>query len=99
MVSKESVVSDVLDIEILGNSRMELNASAALVRLQMNEKSSGDFNFAADSLNVNMKDRADARIYTVGESSYIELSSNASASMAGSVDIVQLKSLDNTDFK
>ncbi|MEB8328755.1 DUF2807 domain-containing protein [Flavobacteriaceae bacterium KMM 6897] len=99
MVSKESVVSDVLDIEILGNSRMELNASAALVRLQMNEKSSGDFNFAADSLNVNMKDRADARIYTVGESSYIELSSNASASMEGSVDIVQLKSLDNTDFK
>jgi hypothetical protein len=99
MVSKESVVSDVLHIEVLGSARMELNASAALVRLQMDEKSSGDFNLAADSLHVNMKDRAVARIYAVGQSSYMELSSNASASLEGSVDIVQLEALDNTDFK
>lgn len=99
LVSKESVKSDVLNIEVLGSARMEVNASAALIRLQMDEKSSGDFNFAADSLHVNMIDRADAKIYAVGQSSYIQLSSNASASMEGSVDNVQLESLDNTDFK
>lgn len=99
MVSKESIASDILNIQIVGSARMEINASATLVNLQMDEKSSGDFNFAADSLHVNMKDRADARIYAVGESSYMELSSNASAIMEGTVDIVQLESIDNTDFK
>ncbi len=99
MVSKESIATDILDIQVLGSARMEVNASASLVRVQMNEKSSGDFNFAADSLHVNMKDRADARIYTVGESSYIELSSNASANMEGTVDMVQVEAVDNADFK
>ncbi len=99
MVSRESVATDILDLEIMGSARMELNASAALVRLKMNERASGDFNFAVDSLHVNLKDRAEARVYAVGQSSYIELFSNASAVMEGTVDMMQNESHDNSDLK
>ena len=99
LISKESIATDILDIEVVGDSRMELNASAGLVRLQMMDKTSGDFNLAADSLNVVMKDRSDARIYAVGQSSYIELQSNASAGFEGTVDTLQVETRDNTDLK
>ncbi|MET6989057.1 GIN domain-containing protein [Sediminicola arcticus] len=99
MMSKESIASDILTIEVLGSARMEVNASAGLVRLRMEENSSGDFNFSTDSLNVMMKDKADARIYAVGQASYIELNSNASLGLEGAVDNLQLESRDKTDVK
>ena len=99
MISKESIRSDILNIEVLGSARMEINASAGLVLLQMEENSSGDFNFAADSLNVIIKDRAEARIYAVGQSSYVQLGSNASVGLEGTADNLQVEALDNTDLK
>ncbi|MEJ1222693.1 GIN domain-containing protein [Sediminicola sp. 1XM1-17] len=99
MVSKESLNTDILDLDIMGSARMELNASAGLLRLVMDDKSSGDFNFAVDSLNVNMKERSEARIYAVGQSSFVELFSNASAVMEGAVDMMQHLLHDNADLK
>ena len=67
-ISMKDVISgSVLDVNTYGTSRLELNATADIININMEEISSGDFNLASDSLNLTFKDRIDAKVYATGE--------------------------------
>lgn len=83
---KDVISSDELYVNTFGASRLELNATAAFININMEDMSSGDFNLASDSLNITLKDRIDVRIYSVGDSNAINMYKNTTARMEGTTD-------------
>ncbi|MFX0555474.1 GIN domain-containing protein [Maribacter sp. CXY002] len=93
------ITSDKLDIQTSGTARLELNATASIINIEMEGISSGDFNVASDSLNLTLKDRIDVKVYATGESNTIYMYKNASAKLEGNVERVMAKLYGNSNLK
>jgi hypothetical protein len=96
---QDVITSDELVVNTFGPSRLELNATAAIMNITMEGMSSGDFNLASDSLNIVLKDRIDARIYSVGVNNTLQMHKNASAKIEGSADVFNIDLLGNSNLK
>jgi len=96
---KDVISSDELHVNTYGPSRLELNATAPIMNINMEGMSSGDFNLASDSLNISLKDRIDVRIYSVGVSNTLQMQKNASAKMEGSADDFTIDLFGNANLK
>ncbi|WP_396632220.1 GIN domain-containing protein [Maribacter sp. R86514] len=96
---KDVISTDRLSVETFGTSRLELNATADIMDINMEEISSGDFNLASDSLNLTLKDRIDVKLYTTGASNNIYMYKNASAKVEGTTDFLMAKLYGNTSLK
>ncbi len=96
---KDVISSDELHVNTYGPSRLELNATAPVMNINMEGMSSGDFNLASDSLNITLKDRIDVRIYAVGASNTIQMNNNASAMIEGSADLLSVNLFGNSNLK
>ncbi len=93
------VFSDELQVNSSGSSRLILNASVDIMNVYMEGMSSGDFNIDSDSLQVTLKDRTDARIYSVGETHAITMYKNASAKLEGTADRLNIALFENASLK
>ena len=99
-ISMKDVISgDRLDVNTYGTSRLELNATADIININMEEISSGDFNLASDSLNLTFKDRIDAKVYATGDTNTIYMYKNASAKMEGTSGFLMAKLYGNSTLK
>ncbi|HAI42651.1 MAG TPA: DUF2807 domain-containing protein, partial [Maribacter sp.] len=96
---KDVISTDKLRVQTFGTSRLELNATADIIDVSMEEISSGDFNLASDSLNIVLKDRIDVKLYTTGESNNIYMYKNASAKVEGTSDFLMAKLYGNSALK
>ncbi|MGO4918393.1 GIN domain-containing protein [Maribacter spongiicola] len=96
---KDVISTDRLRVQTFGTSRLELNATADIMDITMEEISSGDFNLASDSLNITLKDRIDVKLYTTGASNNIYMYKNASAKMEGTADFLMAKLYGNSSLK
>ncbi len=96
---KDVISSDRFVVNTYGPSRLELNATAPIMDVNMEGMSSGDFNLASDSLKISLKDRVDARIYTVGTTNTIHMYDNASAKVEGNTDMLAVELYDNSNLK
>ena len=96
---KDVISTDKLRVQTLGTSRLELNATADVIDINMEEISSGDFNLASDSLNIVLKDRIDVKLYTTGASNNIYMYKNASAKVEGTSDFLKAKLYGNSALK
>ncbi|MCK5442878.1 MAG: DUF2807 domain-containing protein [Maribacter sp.] len=96
---KDVITSDQLTVYTYGPSRLELNATAGVIEINMEGMSSGDFNLASDSLNIVLKDRIDVRVYSVGESSSIQMFKNATARLEGTADTLYVDLFGNSNLK
>tara|TARA_R110002051_G_scaffold66515_7_gene120430 strand:+ start:4431 stop:5258 length:828 start_codon:yes stop_codon:yes gene_type:complete len=83
---KDVISTDRLSVYTTGTSRLEVNATADIIDVTMEEISSGDFNFASDSLNLIFKDRIDAKVYATGATNSIYMYKNSSAKVEGTTD-------------
>ncbi len=87
MIRMDDIITgDELKISTSGDANLQANANVPLIALSMNGNSSGDFNFQSDSLNIALKDKIDARIYTVSEVVSLEMTQNSSAKLEGTTD-------------
>ncbi|WP_281542328.1 GIN domain-containing protein [Maribacter aestuarii] len=96
---KDVISTDKLDVNTYGTSRLELNATADIININMEEISSGDFNLASDSLNLTLKDRIDVKIYATGATNTLYMYKNASAKMEGSADFLMAKLYGDSSLK
>ena len=96
---KDVISTDRLKVQTSGTSRLELNATADIIDITMEEISSGDFNLASDSLNVILKDRIDVKLYTTGSNNTIYMYENASAKVEGTADFLMAKLYGNSSLK
>ncbi|GMN12011.1 hypothetical protein MTsPCn9_33130 [Croceitalea sp. MTPC9] len=90
--------TDNLYVNTFGPSKLNLKASAFIANLNMEDTSEGDFNLDVDSLNVSLKHRSDASIYSVSSAKSIELLNTASLDIEGTTDTLSLKMYNNTKF-
>jgi len=96
---KDVISTDRLTVRTSGAARLELNATADIIDITMEEISSGDFNLASDSLNLNLKDRIDVKLYTTGAKNSLYMYKNASAKVEGTADILMAKLYGNSSLK
>ncbi|WP_405399379.1 GIN domain-containing protein [Maribacter sp. Asnod2-G09] len=96
---KDVISTNRLRVQTFGTSRLELNATADIMDITMEEISSGDFNLASDSLNLTLKDRIDVKLYSTGASSNIYMYKNASAKVEGNADYLMAKMYGNSSLK
>lgn len=96
---KDVIETDELTIETYGSSKLELNANTNLTHLTMEGNSSGNLNLESDSLNITLKDRIDARIYSTSEKNTIKMNSNASVIMEGTVYALSATLSDKANLK
>ncbi|WP_282049203.1 GIN domain-containing protein [Maribacter aquivivus] len=96
---KDVISTNRLRVQTFGTSRLELNATADIMDITMEEISSGDFNLASDSLNITLKDRIDVKLYSTGASNNIYMYKNASAKVEGNADYLMAKMYGNSSLK
>ena len=96
---KDVISTDRLTVRTSGTARLELNATADIIDITMEEISSGDFNLASDSLNLNLKDRIDVKLYSTGAKNSLYMYKNASAKVEGTADILMAKLYGNSSLK
>ena len=100
MMTKDDIVSaGKLYVNVLGFSKLELNANAPLMNITMEGNSTGNFNLDSDSLTIALKDRADVRIYSVSEKNIMEMHQNASAQIEGTTDTLQVNLFGNASLR
>ena len=93
------ITSDELYINTYESSKLELNADAQLINVNMEGNSSGDFNLNGAEMNFVLKDRIDVRIYTVSEVNNIKMYKNASAKMEGTAGELHVNLFENANLK
>ncbi|MBT8184070.1 MAG: DUF2807 domain-containing protein [Eudoraea sp.] len=96
---KDMIRTDHLRVNTYGSSKLELNANAPVMDINMEGNSSGDFNLDSDSLNITLKDRIDVKIYAVSETNTIEMFKSASARMEGTTDTLRIKLLGSANLR
>ncbi|MEM9361261.1 MAG: DUF2807 domain-containing protein [Bacteroidota bacterium] len=99
IVSKEMINSDELFVDGFADTRLTLQASAAVMDINLEDMSKSEFNVDVDSLNVTMNKRAETYIYAVTEANLVNLGGNASFTFEGTADRMQLEVIDNAKFK
>jgi len=96
---KDIISSEQLYINTYGSSKLQLNANAPFVNLNMEGNSSGDFNIDSDSLSIVLKDRIDVGIYAVSDSNVLKMSENASVKLEGTAETLTINLLGNANLK
>ncbi len=99
-VETEDVIdTEELTIKTYASAKVELNAETSYTNLIMEGNSSGDFNIQSDSLNIVLKDRVDARIYSVTEINTIQMNTNSAVNMDGTTYAMSVHLFDNANLK
>ncbi|TAI47049.1 GIN domain-containing protein [Flagellimonas allohymeniacidonis] len=91
--------SDELFVDGFADSRLNLQASAAVMDINLEDMSKAEFNVDVDSLNVSMNNRTEAYVYAVNEANTVSLDGNASLTLEGTTDRMQLEVTGNGKFK
>jgi len=96
---QDRVVTDELYVNTYGSTKLELNADAGITHINMEGNSAGNFNIKSDSLYMSFKDRVDARMYAVSETTDVAMYKNAAVKIEGTSDTLGLKLVGNANFK
>ena len=94
-----TITADELFVNTYESGKLELNADAELININMEGNSSGDFNLKGTEMNFVFKDRIDVRIYTVSEMNNIKMYKNASAKMEGTTTELRANLFENSKLK
>lgn len=99
MVSKDVIESNELFVDGFNNAKMDIKANAAVMDINLEDMSSGDFHTEVDSLNINLNKRAQAYVYAQINSGIVDLEGNASLAMEGTSDKIQINAMDYAKYK
>ncbi|NNM17148.1 MAG: DUF2807 domain-containing protein [Croceitalea sp.] len=97
--SDDIISTDEIHIRTAGPSKVKLKASGFMASLNMEDNSYADLNLDVDSLQLNMKHRSDAKIYSATGEKVIQLQENASLDIAGSTTSLDLMLLGSSRYK
>jgi len=94
-----AISTDVLKVYVLESAKLQLNAEASRMDIHMEGSSSGDFTLKGEELNFVLKDRADASIYAVSDTSNLKMYKNASAKLEGTVRDFTINLFENSNLR
>jgi hypothetical protein len=96
---KEILNADQVDVHAEGMARVQLRARTSVFNLEMAGQSSGDFNVESDSLQINLKDRADVLVYQVSSGAGISLEDDSDLNLEGTAEHAQLRTRGHASLK
>ncbi|SHJ58950.1 Putative auto-transporter adhesin, head GIN domain [Pseudozobellia thermophila] len=99
VVMEGTINSDELYVNTYDSAKLQLNADAQIVNINMEGNSSGEFNLDAGETNLVLKDRIDVKIYSVSDVSSVKMYKNASVKMEGTTDELHLNLFESSSFK
>ncbi|WP_350284943.1 DUF2807 domain-containing protein [uncultured Croceitalea sp.] len=99
ITTPDIISADKLFVNVFGPAKINIKASAFVADLNMEDTSVGDFNFDVDSLNVNLRHKADATLYSATGANIVELADNANLTIDGTTDKLKLTTLNSAKFK
>ena len=99
LVAKNMINANDLKISTFGTSKLELNAKASMVHLNMEGTSSGNLNIQSDSIDMVLKDKINLNIYTTTVNGIIEMHNNTSVVAEGTSDTLNIKLTGSSDLK
>ena len=97
--SEDLISTSELTINTFGSSKLKLNANAEFMNILMVDNSFADLNVGADTLNIYLKDRVDAKIYAVSKLNTTEMYKNAQVKMEGTTDVFNINLYESSDLK
>ena len=97
--SQDLISTSELTINTFGSSKLKLNANAEFMNILMVDNSFADLNVGADTLNISLKDRVDAKIYAVSKLNTTEMYKNAQVKMEGTTDVFNINLYESSDLK
>ena len=99
MVSKDIIESNELFVDGFNNTKFDIKANAAVMDINLEDTSSGDFHLEVDSLNINLNKRAQAYVYAQINTGILDMEGNSSLAMEGTSDRFQLNLLEDAKYK
>lgn len=99
MEMDDVITTDELKINTYGSSKLKLNANANIIDVLMLENSFADLTINADSLNISLKDRIDAKIYATSKTHHLEMFKNAQVKMEGNTDAFNIHLYESSTLK
>ncbi|MEM6893581.1 MAG: DUF2807 domain-containing protein [Bacteroidota bacterium] len=99
VVSKEQIATDALFVDAFGASRLDLQVSAGVADINLEDSAKADFNLDVDSLNVRLAKRAESYMYAVTESNTVSVEANSSLTFQGTSDRMALEVTGNAKYK
>lgn len=99
ILSKDVIHANELFVDGFNNTKLDIKANAALMDINLEDTSSGDFHVEVDSLNINLNKRAQAYVYAQINVGVLDLEGNSSLAMEGTSDRLHANLLDDTNYK
>jgi len=99
MVSKDIIESNELFVDGFNNTKFDIKVNAAVMDINLEDTSSGDFHLEVDSLNINLNKRAQAYVYAQINTGILDMEGNSSLAMEGTSDRFQLNLLEDAKYK
>jgi hypothetical protein len=99
MVTQDVIESDELFVDGFNNTRLDIKAKAAVMDINLEETSRGNFNVDVDSLNISLGNRTEAYVYSVGQTGLVDLEGDASLTLEGTSDNIQIRLMGNSRYK
>lgn len=99
IVSKDVIESDELFVDGFNNTKLDIKANAAVMDINLEDTSSGDFHVEVDSLNVNLNKRSEAYVYAQINTGVLDMEGNSSLAMEGTSERLQINLLEDAKYK
>ncbi|WP_375323530.1 GIN domain-containing protein [Flagellimonas sp. GZD32] len=99
-VSTNNVIEgNELFVDGFENTRMDIKANVAVMDINLEENSKGDFHVDADSLNISLNSRTEALVYTTSNTAVLDLEGNATLTLEGSSERLQANFFQQSRYK
>jgi len=95
----DNIVAEVFNAKLSNSGKLEMAVNANIINLEMIGNSSGDLSFEADTLNIDLRDRVDSKIYAVTEWTKVKLASSANVKMEGTAFALSAELSDNSNLR
>jgi len=99
ITSMDVIESDELFVDGFNNARLDLRAQGGVMDINLEGVSDGNFNVDMDSLKISMGDRAQAYVYTVGQTALLDLVGQSGLTLEGSLNRAELRMAGNSKYK
>jgi len=99
VISNNVIESNELFVDGFENTRMDIQANVAVMDINLEDNSKGDFHVDADSLNITLNQRTEALVYATANSTVLDLEGNSTLTLEGSSQQLQADFLQKSRYK
>ncbi|GLU42706.1 GIN domain-containing protein [Allomuricauda sp. NBRC 101325] len=99
VTSNNVIESNELFVDGFGDTRMDIKANVAVLDINLEDNSKGDFHVDADSLNITLNHRTEALVYATSNTAVLDLEGNSILTLEGSTEQLQGDFLQQSRYK